>query len=248
MWVREAKKSVKIPVFASLNAVNKDTWIEYAELLEETGVDGLEVNLFAPPGDLRTGSALIEKSQIELVTELKRTVSIPISVKLSSSYTNVLNLITLMDYTGVDAFVLFNKMFNPDIDLQKNALSSPISFSSETDSRTPLRYAALLEGAVRADICCSTGIMEGEQVIKMILAGATTVQVVSTLYQHGMTHITTMLGNMKRWMETNGHATLADFHGKLSKRNVAELWSYTRTQYVKIMMNPDEIIKNAPVI
>jgi dihydroorotate dehydrogenase (fumarate) len=248
MWVSEAKKSVKIPVFASLNAVNRDTWIEYAKLLEETGVDGLEVNLFAPPGDLRTGSDLIERSQVELVMELKRTVSIPISVKLSSSYANVLNLITLMDYTGVDAFVLFNKMFTPDIDLQKNALSSPISFSSETDSRIPLRYAALLEGAVRADICCSTGIMDGEQVLKMILAGATTVQVVSTLYRHGMSHITAMLGNMEKWMEANGHTTLADFRGKLSKQNVAELWAYTRTQYVKIMMNPDEIIKNAPVI
>lgn len=248
MWVREAKKAVKIPVFASLNAVNRDTWIEYARLLAETGVDGLEVNLFSPYVDAHVRSDIIEKAQVELVAELKRIVSIPIGVKLSNTYTNVLNLIGLMERAGADAFVLFNKLFAPDIDLKQKKIFSPITFSTETDSRLPLHYAALLEGIVKADICCSTGIMNGKQVVKMLLAGATAVQVVSVLYCHGISHILTMLNSIEAWMAANNHSTLADFRGKLSKRNTADPWAYTRTQYVRILMNTASIVRNAPVI
>ena len=248
MWVRKVKKAVNIPVFASLNAINKSTWIEYAKLLEETGIDGLEINLFASPRDPNVKAEVIENSQIDLITMLKKTLSIPISVKLSSFYTNVLNVISLMDHAGADAFVLFNKIFAPDIGVQESKILSPITFSTEIDARLPLRYAALLESTVKADICCSTGIIDGEQALKMILAGATTIQVVSALYRYGTPHIQSMLTSIQKWMETNGHETLANFRGKLSKRNIADPWAYTRAQYVRLLMNTDEIINNAPVI
>lgn len=247
-WVRKAKQSVEIPVFASLNAVNKPTWIEYARLLAETGVDGLEINLFASPRDPELPAGRIEDEQVELVTELKRAVSIPISIKLSSFYTNVLQVVGRMDRAGADAFVLFNRLFEPDIDLTSGKLSSPFGFSRETDSRLPLRYAALLEGTVKADLCCSTGIITGEQAVKMLLAGARAVQVVSALYEHGIPHIRTLVDGISQWMSASEHKTLADFRGRFSKRHVADPLAYTRAQYAKLLMNPDALVQNAPVV
>jgi dihydroorotate dehydrogenase (fumarate) len=248
MWVREAKEAVKIPVFASLNAVNRDTWLEYAGLLEETGVDGLEVDILASPEDSGTAPGTIENDQFELVAELKRTVSIPVSVKLGSSYTDVLHMIRLMDRAGADAFVLFNRPFVPDIDLHELKVTSPMAFSDATDARPALRCVALLEGNINADVCCGTGVADGEQAVKMILAGATAVQVVSALYRYGVPHIRAMLAAMDKWMETNRYARLTDFRGMLSRRHVPDPWAYTRNQYVKILMNTDRIIRNAPVI
>lgn len=248
MRVREIKSAVRIPVIASLNAVNRSTWIEYAGRLAGTGVDGLEISLSAPPGDPERKSDNIEASQVELVRELKKTISIPLSVKLSPSYTNIVNVAALMDRAGADAFVLFNKLFLPDIDLQKRRIVSPITFSDESDSRQPLRYAALLSDVIKADICCSTGIMSGKEAVKMILAGAAAVQVVSTLYRHGVSRIGEIVRGLSEWMESNGYATVPEFRGKLSRQHVAEPWAYTRAQYARLLMNTDEVTRNAPVI
>lgn len=248
MWVREAKKSVHIPVFASLNAVNDSTWIEYALMLQDTGVDGLEINLFASPQEPGRKAGSIEDEQVALVAQLKHAISVPISVKLSSQYTNVLNTVSQMDKAGAGAFIFFNQPFAPDIDTQELKVISPLTFSVETDSRPPLRCAALLEGSIKADICCSSGIMNADQVARMLLAGATTVQVVSTLYRNGIAHIRTILDELRKWMEVNNLKALADFRGRLSKRHVANPWAYTRTQYAKLLMNTDEIVNNAPVI
>ena len=248
MWVREAKKAVHIPVFASLNAVSRETWLEYAKLLAETGVDGLECNFFASPGEQRAPGAGIEEQQVRMVEELVQTVSIPVSVKLSSFYTNPLAVIHRMDEVDARGFVLFNRLFEPDIDLSLEKVVSPLNFSHATDCRLPLQYAALLEGSVKADICCSTGIADGEQVAKMIMAGAAAVQVVSALYRHGIAHISKMRDDTTRWMESRGYHSLADFRGKLSQRHVPAFTDYTRAQYVKLLMNPEALIKNAPVL
>ncbi len=242
MWVRTAKQAVRIPVIASLNAVNKDTWIEYAKLLEETGVDGLECNLFASPGDLQQEGVSVESEQIELIKELKKTVSIPVSVKLSFFYTNPLNVVHRMDEAGVSAFVLFNRLFDPDVDVNHERSTLPFNLSHEADYRLPLRYAGLLEGAIKADICSSTGVFTGEDMVRMILAGATAVQTVSALVCHGPAHIRTMLKGLDEWMERRGYGSLSSFRGKLSRRHNADRWAYTRAQYVKLLMDPRGIM------
>jgi dihydroorotate dehydrogenase (fumarate) len=241
-WVKRAKQAVNIPVIASLNAVNKDTWIEYAKLLEKTGVDALECNLFASPKESQHEGAAIELEQIELIKELVKTISIPISVKLSFSYTNPLNVIERMDAAGASAFVLFNRLFEPDIDAKQETRIYPINLSHATDHRLPLRYAGLLEGTIKADICSSTGISTGEDVAKMILAGATAVQTVSTLLRHKITHIRSLLKELSEWMEVHEYSTLAAFQGTLSRRHSADPWAYTRAQYVKLMMSSPEIL------
>ncbi len=247
MWVRRTKEAVDVPVIASLNCISTETWIEYAKLLEQTGVDALECNLFAMPLDMdRTGSD-IEDEQIDLISELKQNVEIPISLKLSTCYSNPLNVISRMDATGTDAFVLFNRMFEPDLDINTQIHSTPFNFSGKSDYRMPLRYAGLLEGRIKADICTSTGILDGESVVKMILAGATAVQTVTSLYRHGIGHVGAMLDSVQQWMTSHGYESLVDFRGNLSQRNTSEPWAYSRAQYAKLLMNPKQVVENAPV-
>ncbi|MDD5678925.1 MAG: dihydroorotate dehydrogenase-like protein [Kiritimatiellae bacterium] len=242
MWVRMAKKSARIPVIASLNAVNKETWFEYAKLLEETGVDGLECNLFASPKNVQQENITAESEQIELIKKLRQAVTIPVSVKLSFFYTNPLSLVRRMDEAGAAAFVLFNRLFDPDIDVNQEKNVSLLSLSHETDYRLPLRYTGLLEGTIKADICSSTGVFTGEDIARMILAGATAVQTVSALLRYGSAHIQTMLKQFEEWMDRRGYSTLASFRGKLSQRYSSEPWAYTRAQYVKLLMDPRGIM------
>jgi len=247
-WVRMAKEAINIPVIASLNAVNRETWFEYAKLLEATGVDALECNLFASPGTIQENGADIEKEQIELVRELKKTVSIPVGIKLSFFYSNIANLVRQMDQAGADGFVFFNRLFEPDIDINTEKHLHPFNFSHDTDYRLPLRYAALLEGAIKADICCNSGIFKGEDVIKMILAGATAIQTVSAMFALGYGHIQKMLTNIQNWMDRKGYKNISDFRGKLSKRHSNVPGAYTHAQYAKLLMNYDIIINNLPEV
>ncbi len=246
-WVRRAKEAVDIPLIASLNAVNHDTWIDYAKQLEQTGADALECNLFAVPKNTDLDGATVEQEQAAIIKEIKQTVAIPVSVKLSYLYTNPLNVIKNMSKAGADAVVLFNRLFEPDLDLANQKQSYPFNFSHSDDYRLPLRYAGLLEGKIDADICSTTGIFSGETIIKMILAGATAVQIVSALYTKGLLQLQSMLDQVAEWMEANEKATLADIRGALSRRHSYDHWAYTRAQYIRLLMNPEEIISNIPL-
>ncbi len=241
MWVRKTKQSVKIPVIASLNCINKDTWVEYAKKLEETGIDGLELNFYAVPTDFEKSGNQIEQEQIELIKAIKNTVSIPVSVKLSTFYSNPLNFISNIDKIGVDGFVLFNRFFQPDINITREANTFPFNLSQRQDHRLPLRFAGLLYDKLKGDVCASTGIMQGEDVLRMILAGADCVQVVSALYKNKIEHLSKMLENMKQWMEHKGYKSLDDFRGKLSQKNIKDPWIYKRAQYIRLLLNANPI-------
>lgn len=245
-WVQKAKAAVKIPVIASLNAVQPATWLDYARQLAGTGVDALECNLFASPKAIAKPGGEIENEQVALVQELKRTVAIPLSVKLSFFYTNPGHIIQRLDAAGADGFVLFNRLFEPDLDIEAEQPLQPFNLSHNTDYRLALRYTGLLEGAIRADICGSTGIFTGADIVKMLLAGATAIQTVSALFKHGYAHLPTMLADVRAWMERKGYQTPADFRGKLSQRHSKNPWVYTHGQYIRLMMNPDKIVNNIP--
>jgi len=247
-YVRKVCQSVHIPVFASLNAINYETWLEYAKLLTETGVQGLELNFYASPCDFTISATTIEEEQIATIAEIRKAVTIPISIKLSPFYSNPLHVIHLIDAVGVNGFVLFNRFFQPAIDIQKEIHVSPFNLSREEDSRLPLRFTGLLHEKIKADICTSTGILDGNQVVQMILSGATTVQVVSTLYRNGIPHIGKILADVQTWMEDKGYKQLADFRGKMSDAHCENPWAYTRAQYAQLLMNPEVIIKNFPVL
>lgn len=243
----EAKKALTIPLIASLNAIYDDTWIEYAQKLEAAGADALELNFYNNPKDFEMDGKSIINAELDIIDIVKKNVSIPISVKLSPFYTNPLFAFNEMDKKNVDGFVFFNRLFHPDINVNTEKMSFPYNISSEFDIRLPLRYVGLLYDNINADICANRGIFNGEDVIKMILAGANVVEVVSTVYKNGPEHISTMLEEMKIWMSSKNYNSLEDFRGNLSKKNVKDPFAYRRAQYVDILMKSDEIFKDFPI-
>lgn len=244
MWVRKAKESVSIPVIGSLNADNIETLHEYAHKMEQTGVDALELNLYRFPDSADIDAGLIEKEQLRQIQALIGTVSIPVSVKLSPFYTNPLHFISELDRQGVDGFVLFNRFFQPDIDIDNETNTFPFHLSNREDCRLPLRYTGLLYDEVQGDICSSTGIMSGDDVVRMILAGASCVQMVSSLYKNSIDNLSTVLNTVSGWMSKKGYNGIADFRGKLSRKNSADPGIYTRAQYVKLLLHPEIIADN----
>jgi len=203
--LKKAKESVSIPVIASLNAIANETWVDYARKIEETGVDGLELNFYSVPEKTGNGSEDIEENQKKILTKIKSAVKIPVSVKLSSFHTNPLKHIADLEMAGADAFVLFNRLFQPDIDIQTEEHLFPYSLSNSEDNRLPLRFAGLLYGNTNASICTNTGIMNGSDVIKMLLAGAGCVQIVSTVYLNQIEVITAMLKDIEKWMNSKSY-------------------------------------------
>ncbi|NOX46994.1 MAG: dihydroorotate dehydrogenase-like protein [Chlorobi bacterium] len=244
----KAKKAVDIPVFASLNAVNFESWVEYSKKLEQTGVDGLEINFYSVPTDVEIMGKAIINEKLDIFEAVKKAVNIPVSVKLSPFYTNPLYVIKEMDKLGANGFVLFNKLFQPEIDIDKEEMRFPYNLSNHDDSRLPLRFAGLLYGQIDAGICSSRGIFTGEDVISMLLAGATCVQVVSTLYKNGIEQVTSILTDIERWMNDKNYKTLDDFRGKLSREHIDDHFAYRRAQYVDILMKSDEIFKKYPTV
>lgn len=246
--LKKAKESVNIPVFASLNAINNETWIEYAKKIEETGVDGLELNFYMVPEKSGKEYNDIEKKQIKILKEVKSVVGIPVSVKLSSFYTNPLQLISDLDKAGADAFVLFNRLFQPDINIDTEKHHFPYNLSNKEDNRLPMRFAGLLHGNIKASICTNTGIFSGHDVIKMILSGSDCVQIVSTLYMNQIEVIGSIINEIEKWMDSKGYITIDSFKGKLSKNNSDSKLPYHRAQYIDFMMSTSEILKKYKVI
>lgn len=241
--LRQAKEALGIPVIASLNCIYNNTWIEYAQLIEKTGVDGIELNFYFVPGDFEADGQLLEETQLDLINAVKSKISIPVSVKISSFYSNPLNFISRLDKAGVGAVVIFNRMFEPEINIQDLKHTVPFNLSHEGDYRLGLRYAGLLYGNIKAQVCANSGIYQGNDVIKMILAGADCVQVVSTLYKHKPEHIETMLSDIETWMASKKYNSLSDFRGKLSKKELKDPFVYKRGQYIDLLLGSDQLIK-----
>lgn len=238
--LKQVVDAVSIPVFASLNAVYKESWVEYSKLLEEVGVAGLELNFFSVPRDFdKSGHDLILQ-QIEFLKAVKAAVKIPVSVKLSPFYTNVLKTIKDMDGAGADAFILFNRLFEPDIDVEAEKHVSPWNLSTHSDHRLSIRYIGLTYGNLNASVAANNGIYEGIDVVKMILAGATAVEAVSTFYHNGVAHATEMLKELEDWMDRKGYENIEAFRGKLSSQSINDPFVYKRAQYIDMLLKSDE--------
>lgn len=246
--LREAKDAMNIPLIASLNCVFTETWVEYAELIEKTGVDGIELNFFSVPRDMNTEAVSIEDEQVSVVERVCKKVKIPVSVKLSPFYTNPLQVISRMSKAGAKAFVLFNRMFEPDINLDTLQHSTPFNLSNDGDYRLALRYAGVLYKNTESSICSSTGIYSGNDIVKMILAGSDTVQIVSALYKHKPELITNMLNDLESFMNKHGFDNLNSFRGKLSKANVKDPYIYKRAQYIDLLLHSEQIFKKYPMV
>jgi len=233
----KAKKSVRIPVIASLNAAAAGSWSEYAKQLEDSGADGIEVNIYAVGADPDVTGEQIERECIEIVRSVRKAVKIPIALKVSPFFTSFANVARKFDAEGVNALVLFNRFLQPDIDLDRMALHSSMQLSQPWEMLLPLRWTAILHGRVKADLAASTGVHDTAGVVKMLLAGSTVVQLAACLIRNGVTHLSTLRTGLERWMDRGHYSAVDDFRGTLSQKEARDPRAFERAQYVNLILS-----------
>ena len=236
--IREAKKSVSIPIIASINCVSSKDWTSFAKEIEQAGADAIELNIFIVPNDKNKSSEAYEKLYYEIFKAVKKQVNIPIAMKLGIYFTNMMAVANRLNADGADALVLFNRFYEPDIDIDKMEMTSAAVLSSPADIRKSLRFVGMISDKIRGiDISASTGIHNGEAAIKQLLAGAKTVQLCSTIYENGFDRVTDILADITKWMEKKEFKTVDEFRGKLSYGQVEDSAMYERAQFMKYFSN-----------
>ncbi|MBN2361830.1 MAG: dihydroorotate dehydrogenase-like protein [Deltaproteobacteria bacterium] len=233
--VRQAKRAVKIPVIASLNGSTLGGWTDYAKQLQQAGADAIELNIYAIPTDPALGAAAIEESYLEIVRAVKGSVSVPVAVKLSPYFSNLANMAARLEQAGASGLVLFNRFYQPDIDLEALEVEPNLALSTDYELRLPMRWIAILHGRVKADLAASSGIHQTEDVIKLLLVGARATLLVATLLTHGASHLRTLEAGLARWMERRGYASVRQMQGAMSQQKVKTPSAYERAQYMKVL-------------
>jgi len=229
----EAKSKLSIPVIASINCISEHEWANFAKRCENAGADGLEVNIAFFPSDFTLKPEEIESRYFNIVNQLIKKIDIPVALKIGPWFTNTGSMIRRLSATGVRSLVLFNRFYNPDFDIETLKLTSKNIFSSPNESSLPLRFIAMMFNRVNCDLAASTGIHNGEDMVKQILAGASAVQIVSVLYEESGQVIGKMLGFLNNWMDKKGFSNLQDFKGKLSQDQGSNPAAYERVQFMK---------------
>ena len=231
--IRETKKQVSIPVLASINCMTAQQWTWFPKEIEDAGADGLELNLFILPTDLNRSAAENEQGYFDIVQEVCSRVKIPVSLKISYYFSNLAAMITRLARTGIKGIVLFNRFYSPDIDIDHFQITSGHVLSTPGDISLSLRWIAIMSGRMDCDLAASTGIHDGRDVIKQILAGASAVQVVSAIYKHGGERIAEMLHQLETWMKEHEFTTIDQFRGKMSQDSSENPAAYERVQFMK---------------
>jgi dihydroorotate dehydrogenase (fumarate) len=231
--IAEAKRSVKIPIVASINCMTSNEWIAYALRLQEAGADALELNILKLPFDAKHNSLQIEDIYINIIEKVRERMSIPISVKIGPYFTNMGEFIKRLAATGIDGIVLFNRFYPIDFDIHSEEAVPGNVFSNPSDYLLPLRWISMLSNRVDCELIASTGVHSTESAIKMLLAGASSVQVVSGVYKQGPTFVKQLVNGMESWMESKGYHSLADFKGNLSQSTADRPEIYERVQYMR---------------
>ncbi len=231
--IAAAKAALRIPVIASLNGSTLGGWTDYARQIQTAGADALELNIYAIPTDPGTTAADIENTYVQIVQAVKAQVSIPVAVKLSPFFTNFANVAKRLDDAGADGLVLFNRFYQPDIDLQNLEVVPNILLSTPMAMRLPLRWIAILYGRIHADLAASSGIHRATDAIKMLMAGAAVTTLASALLRHGIKHLATVESDIRLWLEEHEYESVAQLRGSMSQRNCPDPSSFERAQYMK---------------
>jgi dihydroorotate dehydrogenase (fumarate) len=231
--ISECKSSVSIPVIASINCVYSHEWTAFAKHLQDAGADALELNMFFLPSDFARTTEEKEKAYFQIIENVKKTVSVPIALKISYYFSNLGPMIQQLSETGIAGLVLFNRFYSPDFDIDKLEVVSSNVFSNPSDLHLSLRWIAIMAERVSCDLAASTGVHDGNALIKQILAGANAVQVVSSLYNNGKGQIKTMLSTLDEWMTKKGFNSLSDFRGKMSQAKSSNPAAYERVQFMR---------------
>ena len=238
--IKNAKESLSIPVIPSINCYTSGGWTGFAKNIAEAGADALEINVFFLPVDRKKTAAESEKIYLDLIEKLKKTIKIPIAVKIGFRFSNILNIIDQFYMRGVSGVVMFNRFYEPDIDLNRIDIIPASIFSSEAEMRYVLRWVGMASAQdIKIDISASTGVHSGNDAIKYLLAGANSVQVCSVLYSRGLSYLRNMNREIEDWMDLKGFSSVNDFRGRLNYRNYIKPVIYERTQFIKYFATED---------
>lgn len=231
--IREAKSKVMIPIIASVNAISSLEWISFAKQIEEAGADALELNIFVMPFNFEKSCKDNEETYYNILKKVKSVVNIPVSVKISPYFANLGSVIMKLEKYGADGVVMFNRFASPDIDINKINVISAERLSDAHEMSNTLRWIAIMASRVKMSLAASTGIHDGEAVIKQLLAGATVTQITSAVYKHGPGYISTILNFVNEWMDDHGFNYVDQFRGRLSQSSMQNPESYERMQFMR---------------
>lgn len=235
--IRKAKAALRIPVIASLNGISRGGWTRYAKLMEEAGADGLELNVYHVPTDSFISSGAVEQMYLDLVREVKASVKIPIAVKMMHFFSSIPYMAAQLDRAGADALVMFNRFYQPDIDLENLEVVTNLTLSSSYELRLRLRWAAILFGQIKADLALTGGIHTAEDVVKSMMTGAKVAQMASVLLRNGVSVLGDILVDLGRWLETHEYDSIKQMQGSMSQRNVANPAAFERANYMKVLQS-----------
>jgi dihydroorotate dehydrogenase (fumarate) len=243
--IAKAKAAVKIPIIASLNGSTPGGWTDYAKKIQQAGADALELNIYSIPADPDRTAADVENEYLEVVKAVKSEITIPVAVKLSPFFTNFANVAKRLVDGGADGLVLFNRFYQPDIDLETLEVTPNVLFSTPMAMRLPLRWVAILYGRVKASLAATSGIHRATDVAKMLLVGADATELCSVLMRHGIKQIGVIERELVAWLEKNEYESVAQLKGSLSQKNCEDPSAYERAQYMRaISTYPSEVAKS----
>lgn len=235
--IRRAKEMVKIPIIASLNGSTPGGWTHYAKLIEAAGADALELNIYNLPTDPDLTGAEVEENDLNILRAVKAEVTIPVTLKLSPFFSNMANMAKRFDAAGADGLVLFNRFYQPDIDLEALEITPNLLLSTPQDLRLPLRWIAILYGRVRPDLAATSGIQHGQDCIKLLMAGAKVTHVCAALLRHGINHLRTLEQEVEHWLDEHEYESVKQLQGTMSQLNCPNESAFERVQYMKAIQS-----------
>jgi dihydroorotate dehydrogenase (fumarate) len=231
--IRKAKEAVDVPIIASLNGSTLGGWTEYAHEFEQAGADAIELNIYYIPTDMDMTGAQVEKQYLDILMAVKSSVKIPVALKLSPFFSNFSNIARQFDKAGADALVLFNRFYQPDIDLENYEVTPNILLSQSSAMRIPMRWIAILKDKIKADLAATSGVHTGTDVIKMLMVGANVTMLCSSLLKHGIGHVQNIHNHMEEWMREREYDSVRQLQGSMSQKKTINPGNFERAQYMK---------------
>jgi dihydroorotate dehydrogenase (fumarate) len=233
--IRQAKEAVDIPIIGSLNGISLGGWIDYAQQIEEAGADAIELNVYFLAANPKADSSEVENLYVDILSAVKENVHIPVALKLSPFFTSMANFAQRLDAAGADGLVLFNRFYQPDIDLEELDVRPDLVLSTSDEMRLPMRWIAILHGRVQASLALTSGIHTARDVLKAVMVGADIANVCSVLLKHGLGKIGELVDGVQLWMEEHEYESIHQMKGSLSQRAVAEPAAFERANYIRIL-------------
>jgi dihydroorotate dehydrogenase (fumarate) len=239
--IRKAKEAVDIPIIASLNGATLGGWTKYAKQVEQAGADAIECNLYFIPTNTEVLGSEIEKIYTDILREVKISVHIPVSAKLSPFFSNLANMAKRLDQMGTDGLVLFNRFYQPDIDLEELEIKPNVLLSSPQELRLPLTWIGILYGRVRASLAATTGVHNPEDVIKLLMVGADVTMLCSALLRHGIGHLRHVEQGVRKWMEEHEYESVQQLQGSMSQLRCPDPGAFERAQYMRAVKSLEHV-------